>query len=110
MAQLEVDCFWNELVSHEAEGEWAKMAKFRTLSMDIECAGRKGHFPDAKHDPVIQARERQPSLLSHLLRRVPPTLGCILCLSWLAAMGLVALISLQKATAARWLTLADVAC
>ena len=22
--------------------------------MDIECAGRKGHFPDAEHDPVIQ--------------------------------------------------------
>jgi DNA polymerase elongation subunit (family B) len=24
------------------------------LSFDIECAGRKGHFPEAKIDPVIQ--------------------------------------------------------
>jgi DNA polymerase delta subunit 1 len=30
------------------------MAPFRVLSFDIECAGRKGHFPEAKHDPVIQ--------------------------------------------------------
>lgn len=30
------------------------MGPFRILSFDIECAGRKGVFPDAKHDPVIQ--------------------------------------------------------
>lgn len=30
------------------------MAPFRILSFDIECAGRKGHFPEPKHDPVIQ--------------------------------------------------------
>ncbi|VVA97109.1 unnamed protein product [Arabis nemorensis] len=30
------------------------MAPFRVLSFDIECAGRKGHFPEPKHDPVIQ--------------------------------------------------------
>lgn len=30
------------------------MAPFRILSFDIECAGRKGLFPDAKYDPVIQ--------------------------------------------------------
>jgi len=24
------------------------------LSYDIECAGRKGIFPEAEHDPVIQ--------------------------------------------------------
>jgi DNA polymerase delta subunit 1 len=24
------------------------------LSFDIECQGRKGHFPEAEHDPVIQ--------------------------------------------------------
>lgn len=32
------------------------MAPFRILSFDIECAGRKGHFPEATHDPVIQVR------------------------------------------------------
>jgi DNA polymerase delta subunit 1 len=26
----------------------------RTLSYDIECCGRKGHFPDPEQDPVIQ--------------------------------------------------------
>jgi DNA polymerase delta subunit 1 len=30
------------------------MAPFRILSFDIECAGRKGHFPEPTHDPVIQ--------------------------------------------------------
>lgn len=30
------------------------MAPLRILSFDIECAGRKGIFPDAKVDPVIQ--------------------------------------------------------
>lgn len=30
------------------------MAPFRILSFDIECAGRKGVFPEAEKDPVIQ--------------------------------------------------------
>lgn len=42
------------LVSHAPEGEFSKMAPFRIVSFDIECAGRKGHFPEAQHDPVIQ--------------------------------------------------------
>ncbi|GAB4815412.1 hypothetical protein N2152v2_002458 [Parachlorella kessleri] len=42
------------LVSHPPDGEWAKMAPFRILSVDIECQGRKGHFPEARQDPVIQ--------------------------------------------------------
>ncbi|KAJ1274889.1 hypothetical protein BS78_05G094300 [Paspalum vaginatum] len=52
--QLELDCLYSELVSHAAEGEYSKMAPFRILSFDIECAGRKGHFPEPTHDPVIQ--------------------------------------------------------
>ncbi len=35
-------------------GNWSKLAPFRILSFDIECAGRKGHFPEPEHDPVIQ--------------------------------------------------------
>ena len=35
-------------------GEWQKIAPFRILSFDIECAGRKGIFPEPEHDPVIQ--------------------------------------------------------
>lgn len=30
------------------------MAPLRILSFDIECAGRKGIFPEPNHDPVIQ--------------------------------------------------------
>lgn len=30
------------------------MAPLRILSFDIECAGRKGVFPEADQDPVIQ--------------------------------------------------------
>ena len=41
-------------MSHVPEGEFSKMAPFRILSFDIECAGRKGHFPEPNHDPVIQ--------------------------------------------------------
>ncbi|GJN06058.1 hypothetical protein PR202_ga23743 [Eleusine coracana subsp. coracana] len=52
--QLELDCVYSNLVSHAAEGEYSKMAPFRILSFDIECAGRKGHFPEPTHDPVIQ--------------------------------------------------------
>lgn len=42
------------MISHAPEGEWSKIAPLRILSFDIECAGRKGVFPDAKIDPVIQ--------------------------------------------------------
>ncbi|KAG0494350.1 hypothetical protein HPP92_005344 [Vanilla planifolia] len=52
--QLELDCVYTELISHIPEGEFSKMAPFRILSFDIECAGRKGLFPEPTHDPVIQ--------------------------------------------------------
>ena len=65
---------YNQLISHASEGKYSGLAKFRILSVDIECSGRKvcvfrraencvmrslpfrlqGHFPDAKLDSVIQ--------------------------------------------------------
>jgi DNA polymerase delta subunit 1 len=36
------------------EGEWNRIAPLRILSVDIECQGRKGHFPEAEKDSVIQ--------------------------------------------------------
>ncbi|KAM4651111.1 DNA polymerase delta catalytic subunit [Discoglossus pictus] len=54
LSQLEVDISWADLISHPAEGEWQKIAPLRVLSFDIECAGRKGIFPEADKDPVIQ--------------------------------------------------------
>ncbi|CAG9819660.1 unnamed protein product [Phaedon cochleariae] len=52
--QLEVDVSWVDFVVHAPEGEWAPVAQFRILSFDIECAGRKGIFPEPNVDPIIQ--------------------------------------------------------
>lgn len=52
--QIEVDVAWNMFIAHQPEGEWSKVAPIRILSFDIECAGRKGVFPEPSHDPVIQ--------------------------------------------------------
>jgi len=42
--QLEVDVAWDAFVTHAPEGEWSKIAPFRILSFDIECAGREGNY------------------------------------------------------------------
>ncbi|KAJ1990082.1 DNA-directed DNA polymerase delta [Coemansia spiralis] len=52
--QYEVDVHYKDLIAHEPVGEWSKVAPLRILSLDIECAGRPGVFPEAKHDPIIQ--------------------------------------------------------
>ncbi|CAI5760416.1 unnamed protein product [Candida verbasci] len=52
--QIECSIDYKALISHQSEGEWLKMAPLRILSFDIECAGRKGIFPEAEHDPIIQ--------------------------------------------------------
>ncbi|KAL4658284.1 DNA polymerase delta catalytic subunit [Arapaima gigas] len=54
LCQYEVDVAWTDLVSHPAEGDWQRIAPLRVLSFDIECAGRKGIFPEPDTDPVIQ--------------------------------------------------------
>ncbi|XP_046893515.1 DNA polymerase delta catalytic subunit isoform X1 [Hypomesus transpacificus] len=54
LSQYEVDVGWSELLAHPAEGDWQSIAPLRVLSFDIECAGRKGIFPEADKDPVIQ--------------------------------------------------------
>lgn len=45
---------YDDIQPHKPEGDWNKIAPLRILSLDIECQGRKGHFPEAEHDPVIQ--------------------------------------------------------
>eukprot|EP00741_Cyanophora_paradoxa_P009639 tig00001545_g9337.t1 len=52
-SQLEAAVSYKDVIAHPAEGEWLKIAPLRILSFDIECAGRKGIFPEAKHDPII---------------------------------------------------------
>jgi DNA polymerase delta subunit 1 len=52
--QIEVDCSFEAIQAHEPVGEYMAIAPLRILSIDIECMGRKGHFPEADKDPVIQ--------------------------------------------------------
>ncbi|KAF9045725.1 hypothetical protein BDZ89DRAFT_1058684 [Hymenopellis radicata] len=52
--QIEIKMRWDAFESHAPEGNWSKIAPLRILSFDIECAGRKGIFPEADKDPVIQ--------------------------------------------------------
>ncbi|KAI4189296.1 MAG: hypothetical protein L6R41_001565 [Letrouitia leprolyta] len=52
--QIEAHIHCSDLIAHPNDGEWAKMAPLRIMSFDIECAGRKGIFPEANVDPVIQ--------------------------------------------------------
>ncbi|KAK4039821.1 DNA polymerase family B-domain-containing protein [Parachaetomium inaequale] len=52
--QIEAHVSYRDLIAHKPVGEWSKMAPLRILSFDIECAGRKGIFPEANHDSVIQ--------------------------------------------------------
>jgi DNA polymerase delta subunit 1 len=52
--QIEAEVKYLDLIAHEPVGEWAKIAPLRILSFDIECCGRKGIFPEANQDPVIQ--------------------------------------------------------
>ncbi|KAL5037094.1 hypothetical protein BDV3_006196 [Batrachochytrium dendrobatidis] len=52
--QIEVDIVAQHIVSYQPEGDWSKIAPLRILSFDIECAGRRGIFPEAQIDPVIQ--------------------------------------------------------
>lgn len=52
--QIEAYVHYRDIIAHPAEGDWEKMAPLRVLSFDIECAGRKGIFPQAQIDPVIQ--------------------------------------------------------
>ena len=42
LCQIEVDISYENIISHAPEGEWSKVAPFRILSFDIECAGRAG--------------------------------------------------------------------
>jgi DNA polymerase elongation subunit (family B) len=52
--QIELEMRYSDFMSHPPEGEWSRIAPLRILSFDIECAGRKGIFPEPEHDPVIQ--------------------------------------------------------
>ncbi|KAJ7281884.1 DNA polymerase family B-domain-containing protein [Mycena rebaudengoi] len=54
LCQLEISVRYDEFISHAPEAEWSNIAPLRILSFDIECAGRKGIFPEAEEDPVIQ--------------------------------------------------------
>ncbi|XP_077994710.1 DNA polymerase delta catalytic subunit-like [Glandiceps talaboti] len=82
--QIELDIAWDHVISHPAEGEWQNVAPFRILSFDIECAGRKGIFPEPEKDPVIQIAnmvikqgEKDPFVRNvFTLKSCAPVVGC----------------------------------
>lgn len=73
----------DDLISHAPEGQWSHIAPLRIFSFDIECAGRKGFFPEASQDPVIQIAsvvkiqgEKQPYIRSvFTLHECAPIIG-----------------------------------
>ncbi|XP_064360612.1 DNA polymerase delta catalytic subunit, partial [Dromaius novaehollandiae] len=88
LCQLEADVAWTAVRSPPPEGPWQRLAPLRLLSLDIECAGRKGVFPEPEHDPVIQVAgvglrqgEREPFVRAvFALGSCAPILGCqVLC-------------------------------
>jgi DNA polymerase delta subunit 1 len=52
--QIVADAHWQAILCHPPTGEWLRTAPLRMLSLDIECAGRKGIFPEPEKDSVIQ--------------------------------------------------------
>lgn len=56
VSTCQLECFidYRDIISHPPDGEWLKLAPLRVLSFDIECSGRKGIFPEADQDSVIQ--------------------------------------------------------
>ncbi|KAH9421124.1 DNA polymerase delta 1, catalytic subunit [Dermatophagoides pteronyssinus] len=52
--QLELDIAYDKFIAYEPDEKWSSIAPLRVLSFDIECAGRKGIFPEPEIDPIIQ--------------------------------------------------------
>eukprot|EP00835_Amoeboradix_gromovi_P004552 NODE_361_length_10144_cov_0.288402.p2 type:complete len:868 gc:universal NODE_361_length_10144_cov_0.288402:9379-6776(-) len=51
---IEIDTGIYDIISHDSNGEYSKLAPLKIFSFDIECSGRKGIFPEPQHDAVIQ--------------------------------------------------------
>ncbi|XP_062475100.1 DNA polymerase delta catalytic subunit-like, partial [Pezoporus occidentalis] len=89
--QLEADAAWGGLRCHPPEGQWLGLPPLRILSVDIECEGRKGIFPEAEQDAVIQvgvAVQRQGE--------AEPFLRLVLVLGSCAPISGAAVISFQR--------------
>ena len=54
ICQIEAEIAYHDLISHQPEGKWAKMAPLRLLSVNIECASQTKSFPEAQRDSIIQ--------------------------------------------------------
>ena len=52
--QIEVDISYDKLISHPAEGEYSSLRRSASCPSISSAPVVKGHFPDAKFDPVIQ--------------------------------------------------------
>ena len=76
--QQEFDVNYQHLKSHDSNSI-SKIGKFRVLSFDIECMGRKGVFPDPEFDSVIQIASyvyTQGSDISSAIKTIHVLGGC----------------------------------
>lgn len=53
-AQLEVDIDYRDIIVHQPQGVWSKIAPLRILSFDLECSTDGVNFPTADKNEVIQ--------------------------------------------------------
>lgn len=91
LCQLEADVGWGALKGHPPEGPWLRIPPLRILSFDIECAGRKGVFPEPRHDAVIQVGS---AVQRHGDRE--PFIRCVLALGGCAPVPGCAIVSCQS--------------
>ena len=54
--QMEIDVYYQDVISHKPEGDWQRLAPLRILSFDIECVNENGGkgFPTPNSARVIQ--------------------------------------------------------
>lgn len=52
--QINISVDYKDIIAYNINGLWSKIAPWRIMSFDIECAARKGIFPEAGIDPIIQ--------------------------------------------------------
>lgn len=54
LCQLNIVIGYEKIIVHQPDDIWSRIAPLRILSFDIECAGRRGIFPQPSIDPIIQ--------------------------------------------------------
>ena len=70
--KVEIDVHYQDIISREpsSDPKWSAIPPLRFLSWDIECKGRRGHFPNAKKNPITKTPGDPSIMISGVLRRM----------------------------------------